>query len=235
MTKSFINLYFVMSFALCSTSLFAQTVKAASKPVTILQPNFVAGDKIAMTPCSEVVPNGLEGPPVTMRIGSMLLQLKDNGRIAKDIKRRLADGTLQDVEGPTNATKLWPTNLDMQLAEPIDPARPQDGYKPNDYVIVTIVLRMVRGIRFLQVVPLNGNDSSVAVMAEPGKGNRFCGRTEFVETGSGINRFQQVSFGVLKGSDVRSINIGLMIPSTNSSTPEFWLPIIIDPIVENEG
>lgn len=186
----------------------------------------VAGfETIPITACSRN-----PGSPVTMQIGSLLKELKDAGKINRAIKRRLANGTEMDVGRPAGAAANWPTNLDMELAEPAAGG----GTVPNDYVMVMVVLKVVRGINFLRPPGAGATDSTQAVTVDPGTKEGFCGRTDVVRFTSGGATYQSVSFGVLKSADMRSINIGIMIPD-NVASPTYWLPIILDLNVRNSG
>lgn len=186
----------------------------------------VAGfDQIPTTACS-----GRMGPAVTVDLGEVFKDLASNGKVARKITRTVAGGT-QQVGRPANVGNNWPSNLDMQLAVP----KASGGFEPNDYVMVTVKLPMVRGASFLRPPLSVATNSSIAVMVDPGKGSGFCGRTDVATTvvPRGMD-FQTMQFGVLKGPDVQSINIGIMIPDDPKS-PAYWLPIILDPNVKNEG
>jgi hypothetical protein len=187
-------------------------------------PSFVGGDMIPEAPCT-----GTPGPPVTMRLGRLLANF-GNGIIGRDIKRKLQGGATQDVERPNVAGNRWLTNIDMELAE-----RAANGrYEPNDYVLVTVYLpTTARGIKFLRSkTATNANDPTDAIRVEPNKGTLFCGRTDIKPESAPAG--ESVTFGMLKGADTVSVNIGIMIPDT-STPPVYWLPIILDPNVKNSG
>ncbi len=200
--------------------------RITDKPKSQLHILSVAGfETIPYTDCS-----GVYGQPVTVRVGALLAELANNGKVGRNITRKLANGTDQPVDPPANTGYNWPTNLDMELAE----TATGGGYVPNDYVMVTVVLRVLRGINFLRPMGVAVTDSTLAVTVDPNTKNRFCGRTEVTTTTTGGKTFQYVSFGMLKDTVVRSINIGIMIPD-NVANPTYWLPIIIDPNVRNTG
>lgn len=173
---------------------------------------------------------GTPGAAVTVPIGSFLQQLVSSGKVTSRITRELPGGAKGDVAKPTNVGANWPTTLDMALKQP--------GFS-NDYVLVTIELTVQRGVVFLRPYgSTDRSDSTLAVTVDPDTTikDSFCGRTVVTETvnGAGIVTSQKVSFGVKKSTLKRAVNFGFQIPD-NVADPKYWMPIILDPIVENEG
>jgi hypothetical protein len=125
------------------------------------------------------------------------------------------------VDRPASVGRNWPTSLDIQVNE--------TGVS-NDYVMVTVDLIVVRGVSFLRQPGAAIDDSRSAVMTDPSTAATFCGRTQVSLNG---NR-QSVSFGVRKGADVRTFNIGIMVPDKPAS-PTYWQPLFLDPNIKNDG
>jgi hypothetical protein len=173
--------------------------------------------------------SGTAGPPVTIDLTEILKELVTNGKVTRKIDRKLA-GSTSPVDRPANVGNNWPSNLDMELAVSSTPGT----FEPNDYVMVTINLRVVRGVTFLRPLGAPVTDSSIAVLVEPRTTASFCGRTDTTSTTVNGKKYQTFSFGVLKGTSVHSVNIGIMVPDSTTN-PTYWMPILLDPNVKNSG
>ena len=116
----------------------------------------------------------------------------------------------------------------MQLAEPDG-----DGFKPNDYVMVTINLQKARGAVFLRALSDPETSSRYAVMVSLGSERHFCQRSDvtLIMTPAG----QSVSFGMKRASGLQSINIAIMVPDKAAPPQAYWMPVIFDLMVKNEG
>lgn len=137
---------------------------------------------------------------------------------------------------PQQLGSRWRTNLDMDVTDPTKP-----------YVRVNIIVTSNRGIRFLRPAapapgqPM-GTDSSNAVMVENVSSGGFCGRTAIASVnlaGPPPGRTgEKVTFGILPGTGVTGMNVGLLIPTTPVTGQPFeqeYLPIFLDPNMKNEG
>ena len=200
----------------------AQPVKSSRnlKPLSLVSTGGFG--TISQTDCI-----GNPGTPVTVELGELFDSIATNGKVSRKIKRGA-----NDVSYPKDVGNNWKTSLDMQLAVP----KTTGGYQKNDYVIVTIVLPKTSkshvNMQFLQQFAKPALDSSTAVMASsPTQSALFCGRTD-IAPWTGDPTALMVKFGV-KWGPVRSFNIGVMVQDKQDNT--VWLPIILDPNVQNEG
>lgn len=193
---------------------------------------------------------GTPGEPVTWKLGNVFKQLSDD----REVKPEMKQGNKTDLALASNKVgPNWPTSLDMDVSTSVGtPPGPA-----NDYVMVTIELSTGRGtgnpgIYFMRppsAVPQanppfvkpdpnqpkpnpDPTASTVAVMAPVDRVDRFCGRTDIdIQNGKEV-----MSFGIKKGGETLSINVGLLVPSKPKAgkTP-YWLPIFLDPNMRNEG
>jgi hypothetical protein len=178
---------------------------------------------------------GVAGAEVTWTLSDVLFDLDTKNRIKRNIMR---GSVVVDGIPANEVAKNWPTNLDMDI-----------GSAGSDYVMVKIVLKTGEkpnkpGVHFLRPrsggLPTGpnpgGTDSSVAVLTPAGQpGNiEYCGRTPIDLSVAGEESFR---FGVRKAAGVRSLNIGLMVPTVKEKDDksQMWLPIFLDPNVRNEG
>lgn len=168
------------------------------------------------------------GSPVTIDLDDVLAQLAKDGKIPRKITRKNG----KKVDWPIRKNDNWPTSLDMKLSE--------TGV-PNDYVMVTVNLPVWRGVSFLRPLydqnggPSKLSDSSIAVTVKAGTAAQYCGRTAVTTTPASPNDIQTFSFGVRKAPGARAINIGILVPGGEVDGRLVWLPILLDPAVENEG
>jgi hypothetical protein len=192
-----------------------------SAPATLFA---VSGfDSVPMKGCT-----GTPGSPVTIDLDDVLDQLTKGGKISRKIARKNG----KKVEFPVGKNDNWPTSLDMKLSEP---------NVKNDYVMVTVNLPIWRGTTFLRPLygqngyPSSADDSSIAVTVKSGTADQYCGRTIVTTKKETPRDIQTFSFGVRKSPGVRAINIGILVPGGSEEGRLVWLPILLDPAVENEG